>query len=231
MFDKERVLRLFFLFFHRIQHHWAIKKPALPSKSRRYRKKAVDMGFGKGVHWRTPSIFTYQRNDSRTKLSSQGDAKVCPVDSLTLSHILAGAAAARHVCPQHCPGGGAGPGDADALVLHGTLNEQVAAQESLVTATARRYTLSQARYERGIDSSLNVLDAQRRLAGRELICQDNPWIRLHLRRSSVPGRCVSDWKSLRNRGEMNSLSEKNGAAGKSGRRLPTIRERRGDPDN
>ena len=52
---------------------------------------------------------------------------------------------------------------ADALALRGTLDEQVAAQESLVTATARRYMLSQARYERGIDSSLNALDAQRSL--------------------------------------------------------------------
>lgn len=52
---------------------------------------------------------------------------------------------------------------ADALALRGTLDQQVAAQESLVTATARRFTLSRARYERGIDSSLNVLDAQRSL--------------------------------------------------------------------
>ncbi len=52
---------------------------------------------------------------------------------------------------------------ADALALGGTLGGLVAAQESLVTATTRRYTLSQARYERGIDSSLNVLDAQRSL--------------------------------------------------------------------
>lgn len=52
---------------------------------------------------------------------------------------------------------------ADALALRGTLDEQVAAQESLITATDKRYTLSQARYERGIDSSLNVLDAQRSL--------------------------------------------------------------------
>ncbi len=52
---------------------------------------------------------------------------------------------------------------ADALAQRGTIDEQVAAQESLITATDKRHILSQARYERGIDSSLNVLDAQRSL--------------------------------------------------------------------
>lgn len=52
---------------------------------------------------------------------------------------------------------------ADALAQRRTIDEQVAAQESLITATGKRFTLSQARYEKGIDSSLNVLDAQRSL--------------------------------------------------------------------
>jgi outer membrane protein, multidrug efflux system len=52
---------------------------------------------------------------------------------------------------------------ADALAQRGTIDEQMAAQESLITATGKRYTLSQARYEKGVDSYLNVLDAQRSL--------------------------------------------------------------------
>ena len=44
----------------------------------------------------------------------------------------------------------------------------MAAQQSLVTATAEAYRLSNARYEKGIDIYLNVLDAQRSLyAARE----------------------------------------------------------------
>jgi multidrug efflux system outer membrane protein len=52
---------------------------------------------------------------------------------------------------------------ADALALRGTVGTQMAAQESLVQASAETYRLSNARYERGIDSYLGVLDAQRSL--------------------------------------------------------------------
>ncbi|MBN1506980.1 MAG: efflux transporter outer membrane subunit [Sedimentisphaerales bacterium] len=52
---------------------------------------------------------------------------------------------------------------ADALALRGTVDEQVAAQESLVNAVAETYRLSDARYEQGVDSYLSVLDAQRSL--------------------------------------------------------------------
>jgi outer membrane protein, multidrug efflux system len=52
---------------------------------------------------------------------------------------------------------------ADALAQRGTIDEQVAAQESFINATEKRYILSQARYEKGIDSYLNVLDSQRSL--------------------------------------------------------------------
>jgi len=52
---------------------------------------------------------------------------------------------------------------ADALAQRGTIGEQLAAQESLVEATARTYRLADARYTRGVDSYLNVLDAQRSL--------------------------------------------------------------------
>jgi multidrug efflux system outer membrane protein len=52
---------------------------------------------------------------------------------------------------------------ADALAVRGTVNEQVAAQESLVHAVAATHRLSMARYDKGIDSYLSVLDAQRSL--------------------------------------------------------------------
>jgi len=52
---------------------------------------------------------------------------------------------------------------ADALAARGTVDQQVAAQESLVKASAETYRLANSRYERGIDSYLGVLDAQRSL--------------------------------------------------------------------
>jgi multidrug efflux system outer membrane protein len=60
---------------------------------------------------------------------------------------------------------------ADALARQGTLGDQMAAQQSLVDATADTYRLSTVRYEKGIDIYLNVLDAQRSLyaAQQELI--------------------------------------------------------------
>ncbi len=52
---------------------------------------------------------------------------------------------------------------ADALARKGTLGDQMEAQQSLLDATAKTYRLSTARYEKGIDIYLNVLDAQRSL--------------------------------------------------------------------
>jgi multidrug efflux system outer membrane protein len=56
---------------------------------------------------------------------------------------------------------------ADALALRGTINDQVAAQQSLTDATGESYRLSQARYEKGVDNYLNVLDSQRSLYGSQ----------------------------------------------------------------
>ena len=53
----------------------------------------------------------------------------------------------------------------DALAVRGTLNQQIAAQQSLVEAVAQTYRLSDARYTKGIDSYLGVLDAQRSFYG------------------------------------------------------------------
>ena len=50
-----------------------------------------------------------------------------------------------------------------ATVLRVPLDDQIAAQQSLVDATERTYRLSNLRYEKGSDIYLNVLDAQRSL--------------------------------------------------------------------
>jgi multidrug efflux system outer membrane protein len=52
---------------------------------------------------------------------------------------------------------------ADALAVQGTVDQQVAAQQSLVVASAKTYSLSKARFAKGIDNYLGVLDAQRSL--------------------------------------------------------------------
>lgn len=52
---------------------------------------------------------------------------------------------------------------ADVLATKGTIDEQVAAQDSLVTAAQEAYQLAQDRYSKGLDSYLSVLDAQRTL--------------------------------------------------------------------
>jgi multidrug efflux system outer membrane protein len=49
---------------------------------------------------------------------------------------------------------------ADALAVRGTIDQQIAAQESLVHAAAETYRLSNDRYIKGIDSYLSVLNAQ-----------------------------------------------------------------------
>jgi multidrug efflux system outer membrane protein len=52
---------------------------------------------------------------------------------------------------------------ADALADHGTLDTQLAAQQSLVDATALSLKLSDARFQNGVDSYLTVLDSERSL--------------------------------------------------------------------
>jgi multidrug efflux system outer membrane protein len=56
---------------------------------------------------------------------------------------------------------------ADALAQRGTIDDQMAAQQSLTNATAESYRLSNARYEKGVDSYLTVLDSQRSLYGAQ----------------------------------------------------------------
>lgn len=60
---------------------------------------------------------------------------------------------------------------ADALAQRGTIDDQLTAQKSLTDATGESYSLSRARYEKGIDSYLSVLDSQRALynAQKDLI--------------------------------------------------------------
>jgi multidrug efflux system outer membrane protein len=52
---------------------------------------------------------------------------------------------------------------ADALAVQGTIEEQLSAQQSLANATTETYRLSNARYMKGIDNYLVVIDAQRSL--------------------------------------------------------------------
>ena len=52
---------------------------------------------------------------------------------------------------------------ADILAQRGTLGDRLSAQQSLVDAAAVTRKLSDARYEKGVDSYLSVLDAQRTL--------------------------------------------------------------------
>ena len=51
----------------------------------------------------------------------------------------------------------------DELAARSTLDDELTAQGHLVEATQDAYDLSYARYKEGIDSFLNVLDAQRSL--------------------------------------------------------------------
>jgi multidrug efflux system outer membrane protein len=67
---------------------------------------------------------------------------------------------------------------ADALAQRGAVGDQLAAQESLVEATAATYRLSDTRYNGGIDSYLNVLDAQRSLFRAQQALTDLRMIRL-----------------------------------------------------
>lgn len=69
---------------------------------------------------------------------------------------------------------------ADALAQRGTMDDQVAAQQSITDATIANYKLSQARYERGVDNYLGVLvfqrssyDAQQLLIGSRLTRLNN----------------------------------------------------------
>lgn len=52
---------------------------------------------------------------------------------------------------------------ADALAQQGTINDQLTAQQALTDATAESHRLSQARYDKGVDSYLSVIVAQRSL--------------------------------------------------------------------
>ncbi|MDD5725191.1 MAG: efflux transporter outer membrane subunit [Candidatus Omnitrophica bacterium] len=52
---------------------------------------------------------------------------------------------------------------ADVLAVRGTVDQQIAAQQSVVNSAQKIYRLSSKRYDNGIDSYLSVLDAQRSL--------------------------------------------------------------------
>lgn len=52
---------------------------------------------------------------------------------------------------------------ADALAVRGTVDQEIAAQQSLVLAFTETHRLARSRYDKGLDSYLGVLDAQRSL--------------------------------------------------------------------
>jgi multidrug efflux system outer membrane protein len=54
---------------------------------------------------------------------------------------------------------------ADTLAQRSTIDEQLAAQQSLTDSTNESFRLSQARFDNGVDNYLGVLDAQRSLYG------------------------------------------------------------------
>ncbi len=56
---------------------------------------------------------------------------------------------------------------ADALARHGTIDEQLAAQAALTDAASDSMNLANARYLKGVDTFLNMLDAQRTLYSAE----------------------------------------------------------------
>jgi multidrug efflux system outer membrane protein len=56
---------------------------------------------------------------------------------------------------------------ADALAQSSTIDEQLAAQQALTNATSESYKISRARYDKGVDSYLTVLDSQRSLYGAQ----------------------------------------------------------------
>jgi len=56
---------------------------------------------------------------------------------------------------------------ADQLAARGTYQDQLAAQNALVTATQKTYDLAAARYQNGIDDFLTVLDSKRSLFSAE----------------------------------------------------------------
>lgn len=56
---------------------------------------------------------------------------------------------------------------ADALAVRGTVDQQIASQQAIVDSAQEIYRLAQQRYDRGLDSYLGVLDAQRSLYGAQ----------------------------------------------------------------
>jgi multidrug efflux system outer membrane protein len=67
---------------------------------------------------------------------------------------------------------------ADALAARRTLEDQLAAQQALLTASAKGYQLADMRYRGGVDSYLSALDAQRTLYGAQQQLQSVRLLRL-----------------------------------------------------
>lgn len=67
---------------------------------------------------------------------------------------------------------------ADALAVRGTVDQQLAVQESIVKSAQEIYDISNQRYTNGIDSYLSVLDAQRSLYSAQQQLTSLRWAKL-----------------------------------------------------
>jgi outer membrane protein TolC len=84
---------------------------------------------------------------------------------------------------------------ADALAVRGTVDEQLAAQQSLVEASlTETHRLATLRFEKGVDSYLGVLDAQRSLFAAQQGSSPSGW------RSRQPGAALRRARRWRRRG-------------------------------
>jgi multidrug efflux system outer membrane protein len=100
---------------------------------------------------------------------------------------------------------------ADALAVRGTVDEQVSAQQSLVNSLAETYRLANSRFDKGIDSYLGVLDAQRSLFAAQQVLV---FLRLDRLNSQVRLYAVlgGGWQAEPTSGSMVSSTPQSGPA-------------------
>lgn len=100
---------------------------------------------------------------------------------------------------------------ADALAARTALRQQLAAQQAIVTAAEKTYRLAERRFEEGVDSRLELLEAQRNLdtAKQGLVSLRLAWLANQSRLYAVLG---GGWKEQRV-AEAETASERLSAAG------------------
>lgn len=90
---------------------------------------------------------------------------------------------------------------ADVLAIRGTMDDQLDAQQSLVKSVTQTHQLSHARYLKGVDSYLSVLDAQRELyaAQQQLVSLRREKLANQVQLYAVLG---GGWQPLKNQQEV-----------------------------